>query len=163
MTPIHSRMTIIYKNVPIHECTELLIVNPLIKIHGYTVGHPLDDFILHEHGKVHAQFFEFKPDLGSVQYVESEGIMFANAIVGEIRCKFNPWHIINTLMLIREYAIQEDILNDIAISLYSYTLIPGGENIKDVLNIIFKNETITIYTGTEHMIDYHMCDKRLLE
>jgi len=150
-------MTIIWKTVPIHECTETLIINPMLKFHGAIIGHPLDDFILHYHKEVYRKFAEIQPSFGSVQYVRSKPFIFANAVVGKRYgvdgFELNSWEIIRTLINIRSFAIEEDVLNDIAIALRSYTSVPGSEELIPVLKKIFADDTIVIYTGTRHTPD----------
>ena len=145
-------MTILYRKVPIHESDEKLIINPMVKLHGYNVGHPLDDFILHNHGIIYKKFFEIQPDLGTVHYVCSDSRIFANAIVGPKQCELSDCLITNALNLIRNYAIEADVLNDIAVDIHSFTSIPGGENIIDLLKKAFPRDTITVYTGTKHFL-----------
>ena len=150
-------MTIIWKKVPIHECNEVLIVNPMLELHGAIVGHPLDDFIVHEHGEVYRKFFEIQPKFGTVQYVYSKPFIFANTVVGKRYgidgFELNSWEIIKTLINIRSFAMDEDILNDIAIDLCSFKWISGGEELISILKNIFPKETIVIYTGTRHTPD----------
>lgn len=141
-------MTIIYKRKPIHECTETLIVNPMNK-KGYNVGHPLDDFILHYHPSVYLDFSQVKPHIGSVQFVYSNSFEFANAVLGEEEYYLNENCITQTLTLIREHAIEINLLNEIAVDLQSFTTIPGGKNIIKLLKNIFPTDTITVYIGTE--------------
>ena len=145
-------MTILYRNVPIHESDEKLIINPMVKLHGYNTGHPLDDFILHEHGIVYKGFFKIQPNLGTVQYIHSKSRIFANAIVGPEQCQLSDCLITNALNLIRNYAIEADVLNDIAVDIHSFTSIPGGENIIDLLKKAFPRDTIAVYTGTKHFL-----------
>lgn len=150
-------MTILYKTVPIHECTEKLIINPMVKLHGYNIGHQLDDFILHEHHIVYEDFFAVQPDFGTVRYIDSGEYLFANAIVGIRRCLHSEQQIIKTLGLIRDFAIEADLLNDIAIDVYSFISIPGGEKIIKILKNIFPRDTITVYTGKEHFSFIPIC------
>lgn len=145
-------MTILYRTIPIHDCDEKLIINPMIKLHGYNTGHPLDDFILHYHKPVYQKFFEIQPDMGTVQYVESNSHIFANAIVGEKQCQLIDWEVVHVLNLIRSYAIEIDALNDIAIDIHSFTSIPGGEKIIEHLKKVFPKDTITVYSGTKHYL-----------
>lgn len=145
-------MTILYRTVSIHKSDEKLIINPMVKLHGYNVGHPLDDFILHEHGIVYNGFFKIQPNLGAVQYIHSKSRIFANAIVGPEQCQLSECHIVNALNRIREYAIEADVLNDIAVDIHSFTSIPGGEDIIKLLKKAFPRDTITVYTGIKHFL-----------
>ena len=150
-------MTIIRKTLPIHECTESLIINPMLELHGAIVGNPLDDLILHYHKEVYRKFFEIQPHFGTVQYVYSKPFIFANAIVGK-RYGFNTfelssWEIIKALIIIREFSIEKNVLNDIAIDLHSFSSISGGEELISILKETFPKDTIVIYTGTKHIPD----------
>lgn len=153
-------MTFIWKTVPIHECNEALIINPMLELHGAIiirpVGHPLDDFILHNHKEVYKKFFEVQPKFGTVQYVDSEPFIFANAVIGKKYGKdfeLNSWEIAKTLINIRSFAMDKNILNDIAIDLCSFNAISGGKEIVEILKNIFPKDTIVIYTGSRHTID----------
>lgn len=151
-------MTIIFKKVPIHECTEALIISPMLELHGAIVGHPLDDFILHYHKEVYREFSKIQPEFGSVQYIYSKPFFFANAVVGKKftrigEFELNSWEIIKTLINIRDFAMDKDILNDIAIDLCSFNSISGGVELIPIIKNIFPKDTIVIYTGKKHTPD----------
>ena len=150
-------MTILYKTQPIHKCTERMIINPMVKLHGYNVGHQLDDFILHEHYIIYGDFFAVQPEFGTVRYIDSGEYLFANAIVGTKQCLHSEEQIIKTLGLIRDFAIEADLLNDIAIDVYSFISVPGGEKIIKILKNLFPRDTITVYTGKEHVSFIPIC------
>jgi len=150
-------MTILYKTLPIHQCSERLIVNPMVKLHGYNPGHPLDDFILHYHKIVYQDFFKVQPDFGTVRYIESGEYLFATAVVGIRQCLHSEEQIVKTMVLIRDFALEANLLSDIAIDLDSFASIPGGEKIIKVLKNVFPRDTITVYMGTEHFPHAAIC------
>ena len=150
-------MTIIYSSQPIHNCTEKLIIVPTTTL-GHIRGTALDDFLLHTHIN---ELNECKTHTGTVRYIPHEQHIFALAYISDDLQAFNLEDFKRTLVLIKEYALSENLINDIAVDLSSLAAIyddifnisynPIALDMFDILKKVFEEYTLTIYLGYDHI------------